>query len=592
MTDYRAPLEEINFVINDLLEIQRIALLPGYEEATADLVGAILAEADRFCSEVIAPTNQTADREGCRVENRQVITAPILDGLYEAFRQAGWSSLTGDPRYGGQGLPQLLGIAVDEMYQSANMAFSLLPLLTTGVITALSRHGSEAQKNRYLPKLISGEWSGTMNLTEAQAGSDLAAVRTRAVPKGDHDLIYGQKIFISWGDHSQAANIVHLVLARRQGAPEGIKGISLFVVPKFLDDGHGGLGARNDVYAVSVEHKLGIHASPTCVLNFGDDSGAVGYLIGEENQGLVYMFAMMNHARLGVGLQGVAISERAYQQAAAYAKSRLQGNVSGHPDRVAIIQHPDVRRMLMLMKAQIEAGRALTYSALAHWDFASRSADADARAYHQRRVDLLTPLVKGWCTETANEVTSLGVQIHGGMGFIEETGAAQHLRDARVMAIYEGTNGIQAMDLVGRKLLRDQGEAARELLADLQGTVALCREQHLDAIADAVAQALAACAEGVHALFAGVQQHPDFAGAVAFNLLMLMGTTVGGCLLAKSAALATAKLARNEGNSRFLSAKVTTARFFGEQVLARTEAYLRVVKSGHRATMGLVEEQF
>jgi alkylation response protein AidB-like acyl-CoA dehydrogenase len=521
-----------------------------------------------------------------------VITAPALDGLYEAFRQAGWTSLTGDVRYGGQGLPQLLSIAVDEMYQSANMAFSLLPLLTTGVITALSRHGSEAQKNLYLPKLISGQWSGTMNLTEAHAGSDLAGVRTRAVPQGAHDLIYGQKIFISWGDHSQAENIVHLVLARRQGAPEGVKGISLFVVPKFLDDGQGGIGARNDVYPTSVEHKLGIHASPTCVLNFGDDSGAVGFLIGEENQGLVYMFAMMNHARLGVGLQGVSIAERAYQQARAFAKERLQGNAIGHPGRVAIIRHPDVRRMLMLMKSQIEAGRALAYSALAHWDFASHGVSEDVRARHQRRVDLLTPLVKGWCTEMANEVTSLGVQIHGGMGFIEETGAAQHLRDARIMAIYEGTNRIQAMDLVGRKLLRDQGEAARELLADARQVVALCHEQGLEDIAQAIARALAACDEAILALFAGGRKDPDFAGAVAFNMLLLLGTTQGGCLLAKSAALATDKLARGEGSAVFLGAKVITARFFCEQVLVRTDGYLRAIASGQTSVMALADEQF
>ncbi len=592
MPEYRAPLEDMNYLLNDVLEIHHIAALPGFEEATPELIGAILTEADRFCSEVIAPTNQIADREGCRVEARAVITAPALDGLYERFRQAGWTSLTGDVRYGGQGLPQLLGIAVDEMYQSANMAFSLLPLLTTGVITALSRHGSEAQKDLYLPKLISGQWSGTMNLTEAQAGSDLAGVRTRAVPQGEHDLIYGQKIFISWGDHSQAENIVHLVLARRQGAPEGVKGISLFVVPKFLDDGQGGIGARNDVYPASVEHKLGIHASPTCVLNFGDDSGAVGFLIGEENQGLVYMFAMMNHARLGVGLQGVSIAERAYQQARAFAKERLQGNAIGHPGRVAIIRHPDVRRMLMLMKSQIEAGRALAYSALAHWDHASHGTSGDVRARHQRRVDLLTPLVKGWCTEMANEVTSLGIQIHGGMGFIEETGAAQHFRDARIMAIYEGTNGIQAMDLVGRKLLRDQGGAARELLADAREVVELSHEQGLEDIAQAIACALAACEKAMLALFAGTQKDPDFAGAVAFNMLLLLGTTQGGCLLAKSAALATAKLARGEGNAAFLDAKVVTARFFCEQVLVRTEGYLRAITSGQTSTMALTDDQF
>ncbi|MEZ5528619.1 MAG: acyl-CoA dehydrogenase family protein [Porticoccaceae bacterium] len=501
MTVYKAPVDDMSFLLNQVLGMNEIAKLPGFEEATPDMVEAILSEAARFFGEVVAPTNQLADSQGSKLDGTTVITAPALDGIYQQLTEAGWTSLTGDINYGGQGMPMLLSVAVDEMSQSANMAFGLCPMLTKGVVTALSIYGTDEQKDFYLPKLITGEWAGTMNLTEPQAGSDLAAVRTKAVPEGDHYRISGQKIFITWGDHEYTDNIIHLVLARTPDAPEGVKGISLFVVPKYLTNEDGSRGERNDVYCVGLEHKMGIHASPTCALSFGDNGGAVGYLVGEENQGLVYMFAMMNEARLAVGLQGVSISERAYQQAVAYAKDRVQGSAPGVP-KATIIHHPDVRRMLMQMRALTEAGRALAYSAMAHEDRAHKLADPEQAAFHRRRVDILTPLVKGWCTEIGMEVTSLGVQVHGGMGFVEETGAAQHMRDARILPIYEGTNGIQSLDLVGRKIARDKGVAAGELMKDLLPVVAEARAAGLDGIAAVLESSLGACQQAVKTLFA------------------------------------------------------------------------------------------
>ena len=584
MTDYCAPVQEIGFLLKEIMQLDAIARLPGFEEVSPDLVDAILEEGGRYFAEVFAPTNQQADIEGTRLENMAVVTAPVLDGLYGSFREAGWPSLTGDPAYGGQGMPHLVGFAVDELVQSSNMSFSLLPMLTMGVITALERFGSESQKKFYLPKLISGEWTGTMNLTESQAGSDLAAVRTRALPQGDHYLIKGQKTFISWGDHSYTDNIVHLVLARTPDAPEGVKGISLFVVPKYLIEADGQPGQRNDVYPVGVEDKLGIHASPTCVMTYGDNEGAVGYLIGEENQGLVYMFSMMNHARLAVGLQGVSISERSYQQAVNYAREREQGGL--------LISHPDVRRMLMTMKALTEGGRALVYSALMHWDMGAHGTDESECEAHQRRVELLTPLVKGWCTEIANEVTSLGVQVHGGMGYVEETGMAQYLRDARIMAIYEGSNGIQAMDLVGRKLLRDRGAAAQELLQDIEKDIAACRDQSLDNLADSMTRCVERCREAITCLFEGAGADKDLPGSIAFNLLMLMGTTVAAGLMVKSATVATSSLASDDEQRGFLEAKICTAHFFVEQIAPRTEAYLLAILSGSKSTMMLRDDQW
>ncbi len=589
MTVYNAPVDDMKFLLNNVLGMESIAQLPGYEEATPDMVDAIIDEAARFYGEVLAPTNQVADSQGSRLKGDKVITAPALDGVYQQIVDAGWPGLTGDVNYGGQGLPALLAVAVDEMSQSANMAFSLCPMLTKGVVTALSLYGSDDQKEIYLNNLVSGTWTGTMNLTEPQAGSDLAAVRTKAVPNGDHYLISGQKIFITWGDHDYTDNIIHLVLARTPDAPEGVKGISLFVVPKFLINEDGSAGERNDIHCVGVEHKLGIHASPTCSLSFGDNGGAVGYLVGEENQGLVYMFAMMNEARLAVGLQGVSISERAYQQAVEFAKDRVQGSVPGNK-KAAIIHHPDVRRMLMLMRSLTQAARALAYLSFAHEDYVHKLEDEDQIAYHQRRVDLLTPLVKGWCTEISMEVTSLGVQVHGGMGFVEETGAAQHMRDARILPIYEGTNGIQALDLVGRKLARDKGQSAIELLGELNQVVDEVRTAGLDVIADSLASSLAACQEAAQILLAGEDWTTP--SSAAYNMLMLMGTTVAGAMLSKSAVAATNLNAAGEGNTSFNNNKIITAKFFSQHVMPRNSGYLEAVKAGSESVMALDVEGF
>lgn len=593
MTIYNAPTNEINFVLNEVLGMQAIAQLPGFEDATPDMVDAIVGEAARFFGEVLAPSNQPADQQGSSLDGRTVITAPALDGIYQQIVDAGWPSLAGDPNYGGQGLPQLLSFAVDEMSQSANMGFSLCPLLTRGVITALAKHGSEEQKSIILPKLISGEWTGTMNLTEPQAGTDLAAVRAKAEPNGDHYLISGQKIFITWGDHEYTDNIIHLVLARTPDAPEGVKGISLFIVPKFIINEDQSLGDRNDVYCVGVEHKLGIHSSPTCSLAFGDNGGAVGYMVGEEGQGLVYMFSMMNHARLSVGLQGVAVSERAYQQAASFAKERVQGSTPGKRSST-IIDHPDVRRMLMQMRSMTEAARALTYSSMAHEDKANKATDAEKSAYHHRRVNLLTPLVKGWCTESAMEITSLGVQVHGGMGFIEETGAAQHMRDARILPIYEGTNGIQALDLVGRKIGADQGRAATELIAQWSEALEEVRAvgEQLSPIARALHEGIEACKTSIKTLLANTADDWSAPGSAAYNILMLMGTTAAGALMAKSAVAAAKLIANGEGNTDFNNSKITTAVFFSQHIMPRIGAYLAAANAGSETIMALDESAF
>ncbi|MFA5493844.1 MAG: acyl-CoA dehydrogenase [Porticoccaceae bacterium] len=584
MSDYRAPVMELAFVLKHVAGLDSVAALPGFDSLDDDLVTAILDEAGRFSEERVAPTNQQADRQGTGLENRQVVTAPALDGLYQAYREGGWPGLTGDTAHGGQGLPQTLGFAVQEILQSANTAFALLPMLTQGVITALGRYGSAEQQALYLPKLTSGEWAGTMNLTEPQAGSDLGQVKTRAEREGDHYRLFGQKIFITWGDQPYTDNIVHLVLARTPDAPAGVKGISLFIVPKFLVTAEGGIGERNDVYPIGVERKLGIHASPTCTMAYGDNGGAIGYLVGDENQGLKYMFAMMNHARLAVGLQGVSLAERACQHALGYARERLQGT---RQDRgpVAIAEHPDVRRMVLTMQALTQAGRALALSAMHHFDHATHSADDSERARHQQRVDLLTPLVKGWCTEIVNEVTSLAVQVHGGMGFIEETGVAQYYRDARILAIYEGTNGIQALDLVGRKLLANGGEYATDLLRDLRDIVGGCRAAGLDPLADRLEQALGLATDGVRATLTAAQGDPDYAGAVAFNLLMLLGTSAAGCYLAKGAAKAAELSAAEPAASTFYQRKIVVARVFAEQVLPRCLGYHQAVLAGGEALM-------
>ncbi len=598
MIQYTAPVRDMRFVLDELAGMAEIARLPGYEEATPDLVEAVLEEAGKLASEVLAPLNQSGDREGVSLENGVVRTPKGFPEAYARFVEGGWGSLAFDPEYGGQGLPWTLAIAVQEMWNSANLSFALSPVLTQGTVELLQTHGTEAQKATYLPKLISGEWAGTMNLTEPQAGSDVGALKTRAVPNGGHYLITGQKIFITWGEHDCAENIVHMVLARIPDAPPGTKGLSVFLVPKFLPAANGGLGARNDLRCVSLEDKLGIHASPTCVMAYGDAGGAVGYLLGEENRGMACMFTMMNNARVLIGLEGLAVGERAYQAALGYARERVQSHPIGSRggDPVPIIRHPDVRRMLMTMKALNEAMRALIYTAAAAIDSAKRQPDAEARARAQARIDLLTPIVKAWLSDSGCEVASLGVQVHGGMGYIEETGAAQYYRDVRIACIYEGTNGIQALDLLTRKLLRDEGAAAKALMAEMTATLRDLDADDLgaDGLGAALATGLASLTETTDWLLETGARDLERAAAGATPFLRLFGTVVGGWLLARGALAARRRLS-NGGQAEdrsFLEAKVATARFYADNILPRASAEAAAVTRGAASTLALEAAQF
>jgi len=585
MSGYVAPLKDMRFVLNELAGLAEVAKLPGYQDAAPDTVGAILEEASKFASEVLDPLNYSGDQEGSIWKDGAVATPKGFKQAYKQYVEGGWGALPFEPEWGGQGLPKLVATAVEEMLTSSNMSFSLCPLLTQGAIHALELCGSDALRQAYLGKIVQGTWTGTMNLTEPQAGSDLALVRTKAERAGDHYLISGQKIFITYGEHDMAENILHLVLARTPDAPEGVKGISLFLVPKFLPKPDGSPGERNRAKCASIEHKLGIHASPTAVMVFDK---AAGYLVGEENKGLSYMFIMMNAARFSVGLEGVAIAERAFQRALAYARDRLQGKdlVEGGKT-VSIIHHPDVRRMLMLMKSQTEAMRALAYVVAAAMDFAHKTGDKK----HQAFIDLMIPVVKGWSTETGIEVASLGVQVHGGMGFIEETGAAQHLRDARITTIYEGTTGIQAMDLMGRKVAREGGATARAWIAEVKKLDAeLARFPQFESIRKNLAggvQAVSDCVDYIVAN-AGKDVKGVFAGAVPF--LKLMGIVAGGWQMARAAMAAQAKLP--QGDRKFLEAKIVTAQFFAEQVLVQAPALRDTVLKGASGVMALSEDQF
>ncbi len=569
---YRAPLKDLRFVMDELLEVQSLSGTKGLEDYSTELAEAVLSEAARFAESVLDPINQSGDREGARWTADGVVTPKGFKEAYRQFVEGGWPQLGADPQYGGQPVPETLGSAVREMWGAANLSFKLCPMLTQGAVESLQLCGSPEQRQRFLPKMVSGEWTGTMVLTEPQAGSDLGLVRTRAVPEGEHYRLFGQKIFITWGDHDWTENIIHMVLARIEGAPAGTRGISLFIVPKVLVRDDGSLGERNEVRTVSIEHKLGIHASPTCVLAFGDQKGAVGYLIGEPNRGLEYMFVMMNAARLSVGVEGYAVSERAFQRALDWARTRVQGRPpKDAPANSTIIQHPDVRRMLLTMKANTEAMRALGMYAAFQLDLAKHHADEKVRVAAQSRADLLIPIVKGWCTEVGNEMAGMGVQVHGGMGFIEETGAAQHIRDARIITIYEGTTGIQALDLLGRKIGRDRGAAMTALIADMQ--------------ADAKTLAQAALIEGVEQLRDATQSlleaqssTPSDALAVAVPYLELAGVVAGGWLMAKAGAIAARKASGPDRD--FYSAKTQTARFYLEQLLPDCLALARVVKSG------------
>jgi len=581
---YQAPLKDMRFVLKELAGLEEVAKLPGYQDATPDTVDAILEEASKFASEVLDPINFSGDREGSKYADGAVRTPKGFQDAYRKFCEGGWNALPFEAEWGGQGLPRLVSTPVQEMWKSSNMSFSLCPLLTQGAIEALLLRGSDSLKKAYLPNMVGGKWTGTMNLTEPQAGSDLALVRTRAERSGDHYLISGQKIFITYGEHDLAENIVHLVLARTPDAPEGVKGISLFIVPKFVPNQDGTPGKRNTARCASIEHKLGIHASPTAVMVYDK---AVGYLVGEENRGLETMFIMMNAARFAVGLEGVAIAERAFQRALAFAKERLQGrDLVGGGGAVPIIRHPDVRRMLMLMKSQAEAMRALAYTTAAALDYAHKHPDKEARKKHQAFADLMIPVVKGWCTETGIEVASLGVQVHGGMGFVEETGAAQYLRDARITTIYEGTTGIQAMDLVGRKIAREGGATAKAWTAELKKLDAQL-SGHPE-IRKALADGVKAVDECVDFIVGAKDPRVQFAGAVPF--LKLMGIVAGGWQMARAALIAEKKL--GSGDRSFLEAKIATARFYGDQVLVQAPGLRDTVVKGSACVMTLSEEQF
>jgi len=569
---YTAPVKDMLFVMKELAGLDQVAALPGFEEAGYETAQAVLEEAAKFNGEVLAPLNRAGDQNPSTWRDGVVTTPPGFKQAFRQFSEAGWQGVIHPQEYEGQGLPKLIATACTEMLNASNLSFALCPLLTDGAIEAILTAGSEAQRKLFVSKMISGAWTGTMNLTEPQAGSDLAMVRTRAEPQGDGVYkIFGTKIFITYGEHDMAENIVHLVLARLPDAPEGVKGISLFIVPKFLVDAQGALGERNDVHCVSIEHKLGIKASPTAVLQFGDHGGATGYLIGEENRGLEYMFIMMNAARFAVGMQGVALADRAYQKAVAYARDRVQSRpVDGSSKAaVAIIEHPDVRRMLFTMRALTEAARALAYAGAAAADHGHRATDQAVRSQQQGVYEFLVPIIKGWSTELSVEVASLGVQVHGGMGFIEETGAAQYYRDARILPIYEGTTAIQANDLIGRKTLRDGGATARSILQQVAATVELLQARNEPA-AQAMAKHLARGHDALESVVAFVlanfksDANAVFAGSVPY--LKLAGIVLGGWQMARALLVALDKQAEDRA---FYTAKIATAHFYADHVLSQ-----------------------
>ncbi|HEY4970309.1 MAG TPA: acyl-CoA dehydrogenase, partial [Steroidobacteraceae bacterium] len=561
MNEYHAPLADMKFVLRELVDRQLLAQLPDFGEMTLDVAESVLEEAAKFASGVLSPLNQTGDVQGARWEDGRVLTADGWKQAYERFVADGWGALSCPAQFGGQNLPRVLSALVEEMWNGANVAFALCPMLTRGTVDAIELRGAEGLKETYLAKLVSGEWTGTMNLTEPQAGSDLSAVRTRAVPDGGGRYrIEGQKIFITYGDHDLTDNVVHLVLGRIAGAPDGVRGISLFVVPKFLVNDDGSTGARNDVHCVSIEHKLGIRASPTCVLAYGQNGGALGELVGEENRGLEYMFIMMNAARFSVGVEGVGLAERAYQTALQYARERIQGTDGGARGgpRVTIVHHPDVRRMLLLMKSQTEAMRALSIVVAVSLDAARLHPRAEERERHQAFADLMIPVVKGWCTENSVDIASLGIQVHGGVGFVEETGAAQYLRDARITPIYEGTTGIQANDLIGRKLARDGGRAAQAVIADMRSaaaaataaaaTAAPAAAPNLPEIAVALEGGVDALERAVRYVVETYDEDIRSVSVGAVPLLKLFGIVSGGWQLLRSASIAQQRLAAPGGD--------------------------------------------
>ncbi len=595
---YRAPIKDMLFCMKELAGLDEVAKLPGFEDAGYETAQAVLEECAKFNEGVVAPLNVEGDKNPSSWKDGVVTTTPGFRQAFRQFGEGGWQGLQHPAAFGGQGLPKTIGAACIEMINSANLSFALCPLLTDGAIEALLTAGSPEQQQLYLPKMISGEWTGTMNLTEPQAGSDLALVRTRAEPQPDGSYkLFGTKIFITYGEHDMAPNIVHLVLARIAGAPEGVKGISLFIVPKFLVNADGSLGARNDAHCVSIEHKLGIKASPTAVLQFGDHGGAIGHLIGEENRGLEYMFIMMNAARYAVGMQGIALAERAYQKAAAFAKERIQSRpVDGSlPGSGPIIHHPDVKRMLMTMRAYTEGCRAMAITAAAAFDASHHHPDAEVRKQNQAFYEYMVPLVKGYSTEMANEVASLGVQVHGGMGFIEETGAAQYLRDARILAIYEGTTAIQANDLVGRKTARDGGRTPRAIAVQIAKTETELAK-HDSVAARSMLKRLKAGREAfeqvVDFVAGNTKASPNavFSGSVPY--LMLAGNVVAGWQLARALLVAEDQLTKGDGDAAFLQAKIATARFYAEHLLSKAPATRDAIVDGAESVTALALEAF
>ena len=594
---YRAPVKDMLFVMKELAGIAELTKLPAFEDAGYDTAQAVLEECAKFNEDVVAPLNVEGDRNPSCFKDGQVISTPGFKEAFRQFGEAGWQGLQHPTEFGGQGLPKLIGAACGEMINSANISFALCPLLSDGAIEALLTAGSDEQKAKFLPNMLSGKWTGSMNLTEPQAGSDLSLVRTRAEPQPDGTYkVFGTKIFITWGEHDMAENIVHLVLARVVGAPEGVKGISLFIVPKFLVTADGSIGARNDAHCVSIEHKMGIKASPTCVLQFGDHGGAVGTLVGQENRGLEYMFIMMNAARFGVGVQGIAVAERSYQHAVAYARDRVQSRpVDGSLNTAApIIHHPDVRRMLMTMRAYTEACRAMALVAASAFDAAHEHPDASVRAENQAFYEFMVPLIKGYSTEMSIEVTSLGVQVHGGMGFIEETGAAQYMRDSKILTIYEGTTAIQANDFVGRKTARDGGTAARAIVARIEATehaLAASPNKDAQAFAKRLTAARLAFLDAVAFIAGNTKTSPNAAFAGSVPYLMLAGNLVGGWQLGRALLVAVERIAAND-DAAFMTAKIATARFYGDHILSKAPGVRDSIVDGADGCLAMPLEAF
>ncbi len=591
---YTAPIRDLMFAATELADLPGVNRLPGFEDATPELLRTILEEAGKFASDELAPLNRSGDKQGVRLEDGRAITADGWKAAYKKFVDGGWNSLPFDPLFGGQGLPWLAATAVAEIWHAANMSFSLCPLLTQGAVGAIQTHGSDEQKSTYLPKLVSGEWSGTMNLTESQAGSDLGALTTRAVPQDDHYLLNGQKIFITYGDHDLAENIIHMVLARISDAPEGVKGISLFIVPKFLPDEKGNWTKRNDIETIALESKLGIHASPTATLAYGGKGGAVGYLIGGENRGLHCMFTMMNLARQAVGVEGNGVAERAYQQAVAYANERVQGQAVDAPDggRVPIIHHPDVKRLLLQQKCRIEALRSLSLWIAACMDNSARHIEGKARARAQAMVEVMTPVLKGYATEAGLENVSHALQVHGGMGYIEETGAAQHFRDQRITPIYEGTTGIQAMDLVGRKLIRDGGAMHAQVISRMRedcAAAAKSESKEVAAMAKSLEEAIALL-DAVAQEILSSSEDPRLAAAVCEPYLRMWGVVACGWQMARAAGVSAEKLAQKD--DAFYRNKIRTAQFYFGAELPKAASLAASIRESGRVIAETAPELF